>query len=191
MEQKLLSIPNNLAKFEKYCNIILNNIEGVFMKKSIVSLFLTLSTVSLIAGGDIYPSKATTNSNPCNIDLTFVEKDVNLMWQDEAYTDKEDGAYSRRYNSGKAGTWSHAKRYCSKLDYAGYIDWRLPTSDELQNMHRINDQIFQNFRSSNFWSSTPTTAGKYYVVNTADAYRYKRKSKETNYIRCVRCTRPF
>jgi len=158
------------------------------MKKNIISLLLALSTVSLIAGGDISPRVATNNSNPCDVDLTFVEKDVNLMWQDETYTDKEDGAYSRKYNSGKAGTWGHAKHYCNKLEYAGYADWRLPTSDELQALHRINDQVFKNFRGSNFWSSTPTTAGKYYIVNTADAYMYKRKTRETNYIRCVRCT---
>jgi len=158
------------------------------MKKTIVSLFLALSTVTVMAGGDISIIQPIDNSNHCDVDLTFVEKDVNLMWQDEAYTDKEDGAYSRRYNFGKAGTWSHAKKYCSKLEYAGYADWRLPTSDELQKIHRIDDQIFKNFRGCNFWSSTLTTAGKYYVVSTADAYIYKRKGSETNYIRCVRCT---
>ena len=158
------------------------------MKKNIISLLLTLSTVSLIAGGNIFMGEPVDNSNPCDVDLTFVEKDVNLMWQDETYTDKEDGAYSRKYSYGKAGTLGHAKNYCNKLEYAGYMDWRLPTSDELQALHRINDQVFKNFRGSNFWSSTPTTAGKYYVVNTSDAYMYKRKTSETNYIRCVRCT---
>ena len=158
------------------------------MKKSVLSLCLALSTAFLVAGGDYAPIASIEPAKVCHEDLTYLEKDVNLMWQDQQYTDAEDGAVARTRNSGKAGTYNHAKNYCRSLYYAGYSDWRLPTSDELQHVHRIEGQVFTHFRDKDFWSSTPTTEGKYYVVYPADAYIYKRYRSETNFVRCVRCT---
>ena len=40
-----------------------------------------------------------------------------LMWQDGADIFE--------------GDWDEAKRYCENLNFAGYLDWRLPTSLEL------------------------------------------------------------
>ncbi len=160
------------------------------MKKSILALWLVLSTAFLVAGGDLSPIEPVAAGNVCHADKTYlevIENDSDLMWQDEAYTDAEDGAYARTHNTGKAGTWNHAMSYCRSLYYAGYSDWRLPTSDELQRVHRIDGQVFHYFRDKDFWSSTPTTEGKYYVVYPADAYIYKRRPSETNFIRCVRC----
>jgi len=158
------------------------------MKKSILSAWLVLSTAFLVAGGDLSPIEPVEPGSVCHKDLTYFEEDVNLMWQDQLYTDAEDGAYVRARNSGKAGTWNHAKNYCRSLNYAGYTDWRLPTSDELQRVHRIDGQVFSHFRDKDFWTSTPAAEGRYYVVYPADAYIYKRKKSTVNYIRCVRCT---
>jgi formylglycine-generating enzyme required for sulfatase activity len=110
------------------------------------------------------------------------------MWQDQKYTTAEDGAYANNRSVGKAGKWNHALKYCRKLNYAGYSDWRLPTSDELTQVHRLDGQVFSYFRDKDFWTSTPTTEGRYYVIYPADAYPYKRQKKESNFIRCVRCT---
>ncbi|SFV90323.1 hypothetical protein MNB_SV-4-357 [hydrothermal vent metagenome] len=55
-------------------------------------------------------------------------------------------------------------------------------------IHHDAGQHFIHFRDRDFWSSTPAVEGKYYVVFPADAYRYARKAKESNYIRCVRCS---
>ena len=158
------------------------------MKKSVITLCLLLSTLFLVAGGDLSPIESIEKENVCNKDATYVEINEDLMWQDMFYTDEEDGAYARRYNSGKVGTLSSAMNYCQSLYYAGYSDWRLPTSDELQRVHRITGQVFQYFRDKDFWSSTPTTENRYYAVYPADAYIYKRYKGETNFIRCVRCT---
>jgi hypothetical protein len=54
-------------------------------------------------------------------------------------------------------------------------------------MHDAQDDPFEYIRGSDFWSSTPTTENRYYVVYAADAHPYKRKPDESNYIRCVRC----
>ena len=161
------------------------------MKKIFIS-YLALSASLLMAGGDIYPASPVTTDigvQTCETNKVYREKDSNLMWQDEAYKDAEDGAYKRNHSAGKAGSWNHAKKYCSQLNYAGYGDWRLPTSDELSRVHRIAGQVFVNFRGENFWSSTPTTDTRNYVVYTPDAYPYKRYKRESNYVRCVRCSK--
>jgi hypothetical protein len=119
-----------------------------------------------------------------------MEKDVQLMWQDQAYTDAETGAYKSNHSVEKAGSWGHATNYCAALEYQGYNDWRLPTADELSHVHHKSGQVFAYYRTDDFWSSTPATENRYYVIYPVDAYRYKRKKKETNFIRCVRCWVP-
>ncbi len=149
-----------------------------------------MSVTLLMAGGNFSPNLsavAEISAQSCKTDKVYIEEDVNLMWQDQAYTDAEDGAYKREHSSGKAGKWKHAENYCRRLNYSGYADWKLPTSDELQHVHRIPGQVFVYFRGRDFWTSTPASRGKYYVVYPADAYRYEHKTKRSNYIRCVRC----
>ena len=160
------------------------------MRKIITTLWIFLSTVWLLAGGDVNPNLSEVAGIPnkvCKEKKIYIEKDVHLMWQDQAYVDAEDGAYKRNHSVAKAGTWGHAMNYCRKLNYAGYTDWRLPTSDELVHVHRKKGQVFSYYRSTDFWTSTPSTDSRYYTVYPADAYQYKRYKKETNYIRCVRC----
>ncbi len=160
------------------------------MKKSIIVVWMLMSAVLLMAGGNVTPKLSPVADIPakaCKTDKIYVEKDTNLMWQDQAYVDAEDGAYKQKRSVGKAGKWRHAENYCRRLDYAGYADWRLPTSDELMHVHRKEGQVFSYFRGEDFWTSTPGVKGKYFVVYPADAYRYEHKIKRSNYIRCVRC----
>ena len=153
--------------------------------KTVLTLWLFLFSALLTAGGNIAVIK--DGPNICYADKIYLQQDLKLMWQDEKYTDSEDGAYANGRSVGKAGNWNHAMKYCLRLSYAGYTDWRLPTSDELTAVHRIDGQVFRYFRDTDFWTSTPTTENKYYVIYPADAYPYKRSKKESNFIRCVRC----
>jgi len=160
------------------------------MKKVFVGIGILLCGVQLMAGGNINPhlsEVADISTNVCKSDKVYAEQDVHLMWQDQSYADAEDGAYKRNHSIKKSGSWKHAVNYCRRLTYGGYSDWRLPTSDELVNVHRKAGQVFTYFRSNDFWSSTSTTDKRYYVVFPADAHQYKRYKKESNYIRCVRC----
>lgn len=161
------------------------------MKKVLISACVSMATTLLIAGGDTpspsLPAVATITNAPCKANKVYIESDANLMWQDQAYTDAEDGAYKREYSIAKAGTFGHAMNYCRALHYAGYSDWRLPTSEELTHMHDKQADNFTYSRDADFWSSTPTTENRYYVVYAADAFPYKRKASESNYVRCVRC----
>ena len=160
------------------------------MKKSIIVLGALLFTSLLTAGGDVTAKMSEVKAIPshdCKADMVYRDKEQHLLWQDQAYTDAEDGAFKRHQSIGKAGSHAHAVRYCERLHYDGYADWRLPTSDELTRVHTKIGQVFTYFRDNDFWSSTPTTEGRYYVVFPADAIRYARSPRQSNYIRCVRC----
>jgi len=160
------------------------------MKRLLLTLWLFLSTSLLMAGGDLTPvlPEVANIPNTCYEDKTYIQESAGLMWEDQKYTDAEDGAYANNRSVAKAGTWKHASSYCKRLNYAGYSNWRLPTSDELTAVHRLSGQVFKYFRDKDFWTSTPTTEGKYYVIYPADAYPYKRSKRQSNFIRCVRCT---
>ena len=160
------------------------------MKKLLILVSTAVFSTLVIAGGNV-PTKLSPveeiPSKPCKTDKVYIEEDTELMWQDQHYTDAEDGASKQNKSAGKAGVWRHAEAYCRTLDYSGFADWRLPTSDELQYVHRKRGQVFTYFRGTDFWTSTPASKGRHYVVYPADAYTYKPKSSRTNYIRCVRC----
>ena len=159
------------------------------MKKAVASLGICLATVCLFAGGDLAPVAPVSApiKASCTTSKVYLDQDSGLMWQDAPFSDAEDSAYSQNRSFGKAGTLQHAIQYCKRLNYAGFADWRLPTADELMEIHHHSGQHFVNFRDRDFWSSTVTTEGKFYAVYPADAYRYKRSKHQSNYIRCVRC----
>lgn len=160
------------------------------MKKSVVGGWMGVMVSLLMGGGDVSPAlpqMAQIGEASCKTDGIYIEEDTQLMWQDQHYTDAEDGAFKNEGSVGKAGKWGHAVNYCRALEYAGYSDWRLPTADELIHVHAKEGQVFTNFRDNDFWTSTPTQGYRYYVVFPADAYQYARSATQSNYIRCVRC----
>jgi hypothetical protein len=143
-----------------------------------------------MAGGNVPSNLSNVAEIPaqvCKENQIYIERDVQLMWQDQSYSEEEYGAYKRQYSVGKAGTHGHAVNYCQRLNYAGFADWRLPTSDELTHVHSHKGQVFTYFRDNDFWSSTPTVGKKYNVVFPADGLRYGRSKGQSNFIRCVRC----
>ena len=160
------------------------------MKKILLSACVSMISTLLMAGGNTGTTLspvANVSSKPCKENKVYIQQEAGLMWQDQAYTNAEDGAFSRGHSASKAGKHRHAMNYCRSLNYGGYSDWRLPTADELSGVHHEPENPFVYHRGSDFWTSTPTTENRYYVIYTADAMQYKRKIGESNYIRCVRC----
>jgi len=159
------------------------------MKK--INLMIAISAIStlLMAGGDITPVQEKENSiKPCyENEATYVQEEKGLMWQDMKYTDREHGAYKRGKIAGKVGKANYAKNYCRNLNYAGYSDWRLPTSEELMSVYTYSERPFINWVEDNFWSSTPASNGKNYAIYATDGNRYEKKTTTSEYIRCVRC----
>jgi len=159
------------------------------MKNTMIALGVLFTSSLLLAGGNVSSTLPDVASVPTGMhgeQSVYMNDDANLVWQDEAYTDAEDGAYKNGRSLGKAGTHAHATQYCARLHYAGHNDWRLPTADELMDVHHPEGEPFKYYRSSDFWSSTPTIEGRYYVIFPADTYRYARNKRQSNYIRCVR-----
>ncbi len=159
------------------------------MKNTVIALGLLFASTWLIAGGDVHSKLSSVAGVPAVIDTeqkVYTTDDTNLIWQDSPYMIAEDSAYKNDKSLGKVGTHAHATQYCAHLHYAGHNDWRLPTSDELMQLHHIEGQVFVNFRGNDFWSASPATEGRYYVVFTADAYKFARNKRQSNYIRCVR-----
>lgn len=160
------------------------------MKKLFIVLYPLFFTTLLIAGGHISSPLASIKNIPqksCRVSKVYIDKKTSLMWQDQYYTNSEEGAYKNERSFGKAGKLSHAQSYCARLYYAGYSDWRLPTSDELIEVHDPSGDPFTYITASDFWTSSSASDNRYYVVFPADARQYARNRNQSNYVRCVRC----
>jgi hypothetical protein len=93
--------------------------KGEKMKKLLVLLAAALLSTLVWAGGNVQTnlsSVAGIDKMPCKTDKVYIEEDTQLMWEDQLYTDAEDGAYKQNYSAGKAGNWRHAEAYCRTLD---------------------------------------------------------------------------
>ena len=112
------------------------------------------------------------------------DTDTGLMWE------RQTG------NKGEAMTWDDAVAYCKALDLAGFDDWRLPRSEELQSIvhhHSYNPvvdpRIFPDTASSGYWSATPYEANPGYAWRIDFYYvGYVNISNKGNhyYVRAVR-----
>lgn len=113
-----------------------------------------------------------------------VDTATGLMWQRQTGNDNE------------ALTWAQAVAYCKKLDLAGYDDWRLPSSDELQSIINylsydpaVDPRIFPDTASSGYWSSSTYEANSGYAWRIDFYYiGYVNISNKANhyYVRAVR-----
>ena len=103
-----------------------------------------------------------------------------LMWQDGADIFE--------------GDWDEAKRYCENLNFAGYLDWRLPTSLELLSItddSRFDPAInraFKNFVSRSYWSSIKSAgfSSSAWFVDFRDGRADCDAVSIRRFVRCVR-----
>jgi len=171
------------------------------MKKSILftifGISLLMADSDIVADTSIYDEDGfkRTQTEPYNPpsqqinyrkDTIYIERKAKLMWQDEKYTDEERRAYYQKTSSGKAGTWGHANIYCKSLDYASYSNWRLPTLDELMNLHEYHNSGIKHSEAVDFWTSTPHREDNYWSVFLGDGYGYIHDRDDVQYFRCVR-----
>ena len=133
--------------------------------------------VRCIRNGSLLLSKLTHNGS------TVIDDITGLQWQDnEAVLTT-------------AQTWSDAIEYCEDLILDGYIDWRLPNIKELFSIvatsafdPSIDNTVFLNTVSSNYWSST---SNHYYSsnawhINFKAGYSDYMSKSSSYYTRCVR-----
>jgi hypothetical protein len=125
---------------------------------------------------------------------TITDTDTNLMWLKDASYAKTSG-----YDSDGLMLWAEANQWADSLVYAGYNDWRLPTtlfhnenceygsSAELcsqsemghiyylENVSVSNPGVFDNVvgRGGYYWSSTESSYGSTgYAFNFSNGQQY-------------------
>lgn len=92
--------------------------------------------------------KSTTTTNPD--DVIVIDSATSLIWQ---------GNYVENVISDRADY------YCSRLYYAGFSDWRLPTKEELLALYQSKSDFSSKMRRK-FWSSYVDSNKHYrYVVD--------------------------
>jgi hypothetical protein len=65
--------------------------------------------------------------------------------QNPTWTDPATGLMWTRKDNGSDVDWRQAVTYCSRLQYAGYNGWRLPTTEELEAIHDLSITTRQAF----------------------------------------------
>ncbi len=98
-----------------------------------------------------------------NNDGTISDKATNLMWvADPSMCGIVFGSPGFPYTM----TWEEAVANCLCLDYAGYKDWRLPNSKELESLvdyskveSSIDETKFKNIQKAIYHSSSVTNYG--------------------------------
>lgn len=140
--------------------------------KKITSLLVLLqcSLVSVQAGA-LYRDNAKE---------VVLDKEKNLMWQDNSAAGSTDKNYT------------DAIAYCEDLDFAGYTDWYLPSIDELksivksENYPKCIDKAFEHVYPDYYWSSTehsPQYAWIALFIYKDVVYYHK---TDPSHVRCVR-----
>ena len=113
-----------------------------------------------------------------------LDRTTDLMWQDS-------GAVTQ------AKLWQDAMDYCEALDFADFVDWRLPAIQELQTIvdygkaTSVIDSTFQNMLSNDYWSSTTPAYTSGYTgaacyVDFKSGYSGCYNKTYFNGVRCVR-----
>jgi hypothetical protein len=117
----------------------------------------------------------------------YVLDDTNrLMWQDSYDTVKV------RLDQ------PNAVKYCEKLSFAGFSDWRLPNREEYKTIIDITrkkelkiDKAFKYILPENYWTSDRTWIRNfglygYYVYFKSGAIYYQNRTLYKKFVRCVR-----
>jgi len=112
-----------------------------------------------------------------------IDKQNNLMWQDnDEVTEYLETAIT-------------AKVYCENIILNGYIDWRVPTINELINIIDVNEKnaINKNFQfiKPNFYSTNSSFIEDdelLWAVDFKSGIITTDEKTDENYIRCVRDT---
>ncbi len=106
--------------------------------------------------------------------MIVVDSINRVSWQDNADA------------SSATMSWSKARDYCLDLYFADYLDWRLPTIDELSLISSVKD--FKNISSGKYWSNTPSSENRdlAWAIDLSTEERVEVEKSEANYVRCIR-----
>ena len=90
-----------------------------------------------------------------------------------------------------SGKWCDMNDLCENCTHEGYLDWRLPTKDELATIYN-NRSTINNLTGDQYWSSTIYSGSLYYYLDfsSGGTWHYASSNSaytsERCYARCVR-----
>jgi hypothetical protein len=126
-----------------------------------------------------------------NDDHTVTDTATGLMWQQLEAVD-EQGEVRKM-------TWEKGLNYCETLELAGFDDWRLPNSKELQSIvgyekgqseQDLNkyENLFPNVRAGKYWSATTHAGANTYarIVYLSTGTTGRNLKSNSVYVRAVR-----
>jgi len=111
---------------------------------------------------------------------------IALAEQDGTWSDAATGLTWATQDNGNAVNWDQAGKYCANLRLAGYSDWRLPTIDELADLHDQTQNVYSFHIKGSIrlsaccpWScSTGSASGTAWSFDFAAGKRYTRKRSD-------------
>jgi hypothetical protein len=109
---------------------------------------------------DYIPNTTPDERYTLHSDSTVTDTATGLQWQRCSLGQDWDG--STCTGSAISSSWKLALQLANSSRFAGYNDWRLPNIEELRSIvaydrydPAINNNIFPNTPSSQYWSSSP------------------------------------
>jgi hypothetical protein len=145
-----------------------------------------VETPSLVKSEAVPAARITPPSNEAmyrdDSKKVVIDSIYRLMWQDGADIFE--------------GDWDEAERYCENLNFAGYLDWRLPNRLELLSIEDDSMVINESFKyigkdeygDEAYWSSTENSniSSTAWVVVFEGDDGYWEDISVRRFVRCVR-----
>ncbi len=85
------------------------------------------------------------------------------------------------------GTGSYAAQLCADLDFGGYTDWVLPSTEELNYLYE-NKSVVGGFTNRGYWSSSEESRSYAWDQNFTNGSQFYNDKATQN---CVRAVRAF
>ena len=123
---------------------------------SLLSIIIIISAMALLAGASytVYETKGIILDNSTGLYWTR----CSITFNDLPSSGINCTGYNQRFR------WTDAISVCSRLDFGGRSDWRLPSIKELQsivkynttniNIISFNENVFPGTSLDHYWSST-------------------------------------
>ena len=121
--------------------------------------------------------KLIKTNNDIKLYTTFIDND---MWED------------RKENVLTVSDWKKANIYCHLLELGGFHDWELPTIQQMDNLYKNKEKIYNGFSKGFYWTKTMKESDnalwKYAYIKYFDTGETKYSVKEITKgnVRCVR-----
>jgi len=110
------------------------------------------------------PKEITTISKPRYLTKEIIVID-GIIYQNQPFSSQDKSNYENLREGNRVWEWNSAKRYCQNLTLGGYINWRVPTKEELKKLLTKNKNSSRNGYQYNikkeFIENMPPLNGRY------------------------------